>query len=66
MKWRREDAASKEAWTFYQEALESELRMWYGAENDLAAWHALCRAIGVKPLPQTCEQCEEVRDRYIL
>jgi hypothetical protein len=37
--------------------------MWYGAENDLTAWHALCRAIGVEPLPKTCEQCEEVGDR---
>jgi len=35
----------------------------FGAENDLAAWHTLCRAIGVKPLPQTYEQCEEVRTR---
>jgi hypothetical protein len=37
--------------------------MWYGAENDLTAWHALCRAIGVEPLPKTCAQCEEVGDR---
>jgi len=58
--WRRGDTASDDAWNRYQDALESELRMWYGAENDLAAWHALCRAIGVEPLPQTCEQCEEV------
>jgi uncharacterized protein YlaI len=27
------------------------------------ALHALCRAIGIDPLPKTCEQCEEVRDR---
>lgn len=58
--WRRGEAASDDAWNRYQDALESELRMWYGAENDLTAWHALCRAIGVEPLPQTCEQCEEV------
>ena len=37
--------------------------MWYGTKNDLTAWHALCRAIGVEPLPQTCEQFEEVGDR---
>jgi hypothetical protein len=59
--WRRGDAESQDAWNRYQDALESELHMWFGAENDLTAWHALCRAIGVKPLPQTCEQCEEVR-----
>jgi uncharacterized protein YlaI len=58
--WRRGEAASKDAWNQYQDALEGELRMWYGAENDLAAWHALCRAIGVEPLPQRCEQCEKV------
>jgi hypothetical protein len=34
--------------------------MWYGAENDLTAWHALCRAIGIELLPLTYEQCEEV------
>jgi uncharacterized protein YlaI len=60
--WRRGSAAS-DAWNRYQDALQSELHMWYGAENDLTAWHALCRAIGVEPLPRTCEQCEEVGDR---
>lgn len=59
--WRRDNAASNDAWNRYQDALQSELHMWYGAENDLTAWHALCRAIGVEPLPKTCEQCEEVR-----
>ena len=59
-RWRHGSAASDEAWNRYQDGLESELRMWYGAEDDLVAWHALCRAIGIKPLPQTCEQCEGV------
>ena len=58
--WQRGEPASKKAWNRYQDALASELRKWYGAEDDMAAWHALCRAIGVKPLPRTCEQCEEV------
>lgn len=58
--WQRGEAASDDAWNRYQDALEKELRMWYGSENDLAAWHSLCRAIGVEPLPQTCERCEEV------
>jgi ribosomal protein S26 len=61
--WQRGDTASNNAWNRYQDAMESELRMWYGEENSLAAWHALCRAIGVEPLPKTCEQCEEVRSR---
>ncbi|TAQ88222.1 hypothetical protein B7494_g3444 [Chlorociboria aeruginascens] len=59
-KWRRGDAESDDAWNRYQDALQSELQMWYGAENDLIAWHALCRAIGIKPLPKTCEQCKEI------
>ncbi len=61
--WRRNSAASDNAWNRYQDALQSELHLWYGAENDLTAWHALCRAIGIDPLPKTCEQCEEVGDR---
>ena len=53
-RWKRDTVASKDAWRKYQAALAGELRMWFGEENDLAAWHALCRAINVKPLPQTC------------
>jgi hypothetical protein len=58
--WRRGEIESEIAWNKYQDALGRELRMWYGAEDDLTAWHALCRAIGVGPLPATCEQCEKV------
>ncbi|KAF2752705.1 hypothetical protein EJ05DRAFT_446372, partial [Pseudovirgaria hyperparasitica] len=39
--WHRDSVASNEAWNQYQEALKSELYMWYGAESDLTAWHAL-------------------------
>ncbi|KAF1846454.1 uncharacterized protein K460DRAFT_406657 [Cucurbitaria berberidis CBS 394.84] len=64
--WRRGQAASEDAWNRYQEALEGELRMWYGEESDLTSWHALCRAIGIEPLPQTCEQCEKaVRSTHV-
>ena len=58
--WQRGEAASADAWDRYQDALEDELRLWYGEEDDLAAWHALCHAIGVEPPPQTCDQCEQV------
>ena len=60
--WRRGNSTADVAWDKYQKALQSELEMWYGAENDLTAWHVLCRAIGVEPLPKTCEQCEQVGD----
>lgn len=58
--WRHGDLASADAWDRYQDALEGELRMWFGAEDDLTAWHALCRAVGIHPLPETCGRCEEV------
>jgi hypothetical protein len=61
-RWRRGDAASDDAWDRYQHALEGELHLWFGNEDDLAAWHALCHAIGVEPPPQTCDLCEQVRD----
>lgn len=37
--WRRGDEVSADAWDRYQTALEGELRKWYGAENDITAWH---------------------------
>lgn len=58
--WRHRNAESNDAWDLYQDALQGELRMWYGSEDDLTAWHALCRAIGVDPLPKTCDNCVEV------
>lgn len=59
--WRRGDTVSNDAWDRYQDALESELNMWFGTEDNLTAWHALCRAIGIEPLPKTCRKCEKVR-----
>ena len=70
--WRRESDLSRNAWDRYQDALQRELAIWFGAEDDLTAWHALCRAIGVQPLPRTCEKCEQVGnsatpfDRFML
>jgi hypothetical protein len=64
MNWRRGEAASADAWDRYQSALEDEIRLWYGEEDDLAAWHALCHAIGVEPPPRTCGQCERVWCHY--
>jgi hypothetical protein len=61
--WRRGYIEFDNAWNRYQDALESELHIWYGAENNLTAWYVLCCAIGIDPLPTTCKQCEEVRDR---
>ncbi|TLS21752.1 uncharacterized protein PpBr36_09443 [Pyricularia pennisetigena] len=57
--WQRGAAAAKKAWNKYQDALDSELQMWYGPSDDLTAWHALCRAVGINPLPQSCGQCKK-------
>ena len=59
-KWPRKSAENLENWERYQSALRKEFDLWYGSEDDLGAWHSLCRAIGIHPLPTTCESCEEV------
>jgi len=56
---------SKEIWDRYQKALRAEFDLWYGADDDLTAWHAFCRAIGINPLPETCKNCEKVKFRLI-
>lgn len=62
MGWHHNDVAGQEAWRGYQNALAAEVDMWFGAQDDLTAWHALCRAIGIQPLPETCAQGRQVRD----
>lgn len=57
-RWTRSSPESEEGWNHYQKALKEEFQLWYGAED---AWHALCRAIQIKPLPKTCQECEKVR-----
>lgn len=61
--WRRGDPESDKVWHRYQDALDGELQMWFGSEDDLVAWHALCRAIGIVPPPQTCRQCRKATRR---
>jgi hypothetical protein len=64
--WRRNPAGSQEAWNGYQDALNREFQMWYGAEDDLTAWHTLCRAIGIVPAPASCEECvKAVRKTHV-
>lgn len=58
--WRRDQEESKQAWNHFQEALNQEFKLWFGAEGDLAAWHSLCRAVRIDPLPKTCLDCEKV------
>lgn len=58
--WRRGDEESEDAWRRYQDAIRAELELWYGAEDDLVAWHTLCRAIGIQPPPSSCDSCLRV------
>lgn len=58
--WCRGDEDSAQAWDQYQEALTQEFKLCFGAEDDIAAWHSLCRAVRIEPLPRTCLECEKV------
>jgi len=59
-KWSREGPECKKLWHRYQAALTQEFNMWFGIEDDLDAWHSLCRAVRITPLPTTCELCRSV------
>ncbi|KAK1572711.1 uncharacterized protein LY79DRAFT_594331 [Colletotrichum navitas] len=63
MGWHHDQHKSPNPWNEYQEALKKEMEMWMGAEDNLTAWHVLCRAIDIKPLPNTCEGCEKATRR---
>ncbi|KAF1963906.1 hypothetical protein BU23DRAFT_440867, partial [Bimuria novae-zelandiae CBS 107.79] len=47
-----------------QKALTEEFDLWFGSEDDLEAWHALCCAVGISPLPTSCESCEKAVRNY--
>ncbi|KAJ5131384.1 uncharacterized protein N7515_007423 [Penicillium bovifimosum] len=64
--WKRDDENHKSAWKRYQSALQEEVAVWFGSENDLSSWHSLCRAIEIEPLPTTCAQgVKVVRGVYV-
>ncbi|CAG8949873.1 hypothetical protein HYFRA_00004201 [Hymenoscyphus fraxineus] len=55
-----------ELWERYQAALTSEFNMWFGTEDDINAWHSLCRAVSIHPLPTTCNMCRiKVRSTHV-
>lgn len=57
MGWRRGERVSSEAWDTYQDSLKAEVQLWFGEEDDLHAWHTLCRAIGITHPPHKCDDC---------
>lgn len=56
--WVEKDSNYEYAKEKYRAALRQELNVWFGREKDIANWHALCRAIGIAPLPQKRHECE--------
>ncbi|KAJ6037159.1 hypothetical protein N7540_001438 [Penicillium herquei] len=61
--WKRTEPQTVEARILYHEALEEEVRLWFGSEDDIESWHNLSRAVGINPLPVDCEEAKKV---YIL
>ncbi|KAL8715628.1 MAG: hypothetical protein Q9225_006370 [Loekoesia sp. 1 TL-2023] len=73
-RWHDWDGHEPGTWKEYQQevqaryelALTHEFNLWFGTEDDLKSWHALCRALGIIPLPLTCEECRSViSDRHV-
>ncbi|KAJ5697409.1 hypothetical protein N7488_011093 [Penicillium malachiteum] len=54
--WKRKEPQTVEARMLYHEALEEEVRLWFGSEDDIESWHSISRAVGIDPLPVDCEE----------
>ncbi|CAK7266892.1 hypothetical protein SEPCBS57363_002321 [Sporothrix epigloea] len=61
--WERNSTEQAEAWKSYQQALIDEVRLWFGNEDDLASWHQLCRAVGIRKLPPKRRECKRALQR---
>ena len=59
-RWAHDDPEREELWHRYQAALTQEFNLLFGVKDDLDAWHSLCRAVRITPLPTTCELCRSV------
>jgi hypothetical protein len=66
--WHTWDHKSPNTWKLYlqqvkeeyQESLTHEFNLYFGTEDDIESWHALCRAVRIQPPPLTCEDCRSV------
>lgn len=59
--WDKDDDENDRAWQSYRTALVRQFNATYSVdEDDLAAWHALLRHIGVNNPPSTVEECKKV------
>lgn len=59
MRWSDDNSNYQYAKSKYRSALRDELEIWFSSEDDLGSWHALCRAVGIVPLPRDCGKCQE-------
>jgi hypothetical protein len=59
-KWSRESHECKELWHSYQVVLTQKFNLWFDVEDDLNAWHSLCRAVRITSFSITCELCRSV------
>lgn len=59
-KWPRESSERERLWELYQDVITEEFNLLFGVQDDLDAWHLLCRAVRVEPLPTTCKECRSV------
>lgn len=58
MRWSDDDSNYEYAKLRYRAALNDELKVWFGSGDDLGSWHALCRAVGIAPLPRDGGGCQ--------
>jgi hypothetical protein len=73
-KWHTWDHKNPNTWELYrkqvkeeyQTALTHEFNLYFGTEDDIVSWHALCRAVRVQPPPLTCEDCQSVSSQTLI
>lgn len=65
-KWPHRSSERDRLWEQYQDVLTEEFNLLFGVQDDLNAWHSLCRAVRVDPLPTTCKECRSVRTLRLL
>jgi len=66
-KWKRGDPENDEAWEDYRTALVRQFNTSFSSDdNNLDAWHALLRHIGITDPPETVKKCKElIRGKFI-
>ncbi|KAF9443008.1 hypothetical protein P691DRAFT_764677 [Macrolepiota fuliginosa MF-IS2] len=66
-KWKRSDPENDEAWEGYRTALVRQFNTSFSSDdNNIDAWHALLRHIGIYNPPETVKKCKElIRGKFI-